>query len=95
MEICSKLLTLNRQRMAPSNGAPAPLLHDHAARSTMARPVELIGSSGIFRSVRNATATFLPCATLKKVRQFFERIPVLPQRFKQGLTRLGVSGYAC
>jgi len=37
--------------------------------------------------------TFLPCATLKKVRQFFERISIIPQRFKQRLTRLCVSGY--
>jgi hypothetical protein len=37
--------------------------------------------------------TFLPCATLKKVRQFFERISVIPSRFKQGLTRLRVSRY--
>jgi hypothetical protein len=40
MEICAKLLTLNRRRMIPSNGAPAPLLHDHAALSTMARRVK-------------------------------------------------------
>jgi len=37
--------------------------------------------------------TVLPCAAVKKVRQFFPRISIIPQRFKQGLTCLRVSGY--